>query len=153
MTEVPSIIIRRATTPAELESAFAIRRRVFLDEQKVPREEEFDDDDRTAIHVVAWLGDEATATGRLIIHPDHARIGRMAVLAPHRGRGIGRAVLEALLGYARARNVRRVFLHAQVHAIGFYEAAGFRAAGDVFEEAGIPHRSMELDLSAGATPA
>lgn len=141
-----AVAVRQATSQVDLERAFDIRRRVFLAEQKVPPEEEFDDDDRTAIQVIAWLGDEAVATGRLILRADHARVGRMAVLREHRGHGIGRAVLDELLRCARNMKVCRVILHAQVHAIGFYEAAGFRPLGDVFEEAGIPHRSMARDL-------
>lgn len=141
-----AVVVRRATSETDLARAFDIRQRVFLVEQKVPPEEEFDDDDRTAIHVIAWLGDAAVATGRLILRTDHARVGRMAVLREHRGHGVGRAVLDELVRSAQDLKVCRVILHAQVHAIGFYEAAGFLRFGDVFEEAGIPHRSMARDL-------
>jgi predicted GNAT family N-acyltransferase len=135
--------VRRITAPVDLEKAFEIRRRVFLVEQEVPPDEEFDDDDRRALHVLALAGSEAVGTGRLIFHDDHARIGRMAVLAQHRSRGIGRKILEELLRVAAERKVGKIVLHAQVQAIGFYQKLGFQAQGPVFEEAGIPHRVMQ----------
>ena len=135
--------VRRITQPADLERAFEIRRQVFLVEQKVPPEEEYDEDDKRALHVLALTGDEAIATGRLIVDEHYARIGRMAVVAEYRGHGVGRAILEELVRAATERGVKRIVLHAQVHAIGFYEALGFEASGAVFDEAGSPHRVME----------
>jgi predicted GNAT family N-acyltransferase len=135
--------VRRITTPADRERAFEIRRRVFLLEQKVPPDQEFDEFDKTALHVLAVVDGEAVATGRLVLQEEYARIGRMAVLAEHRAHGVGRAVLEELLRAANERGVARIVLHAQVQAIGFYEGFGFQASGEVFDEAGIPHRIME----------
>ena len=140
------IEVRPVITAAERDAAYAIRRRVFQDEQGVPAEEEFDADDEVALHVVAVDGDRAVGTGRLVLHPAHAKIGRMAVLREWRRRGVGRALLDALLAEARRRGAARAVLHAQVHAIGFYERAGFTAEGEVFDEAGIPHRRMEILL-------
>lgn len=137
------LTVRRITAPADLESAFEIRRRVFLIEQKVPPDEEFDEEDATALHVLAVADSEPIGTGRIVFRPDYARVGRMAVLSSHRAHGVGGAILEELLRAARERGVRRIVLHAQVHAIGFYERFGFAASGDVFDEAGIPHRVME----------
>lgn len=140
------IEVRHITSPDDLEQAFEIRRRVFLVEQKVSPDEEFDADDDHALHVLAVVDGRATATGRLLVGDGYARIGRMAVLADHRGHGVGRAILDELIRVAAERGVRRLVLHAQVHAIGFYEASGFRVSGDVFEQAGIPHRNMERVL-------
>ena len=147
MTADPSerIVVRRIFSEADLERAFAIRRLVFLVEQKVPPEEEFDAEDETAIHVLAFIGNEAVATGRLIARADHARIGRMAVLEDCRGHGVGHAVLQELMRIAREMRLRKLVLHAQVHAIGFYQSMGFHVVSDVFDEAGIPHRSMERE--------
>ena len=83
------------------------------------------------------------ATGRLL--PD-GHLGRFAVLAPWRGRGIGRAVMDSLLDEAESRKVACLMLHAQIQAEGFYRSFGFCADGDVFLEAGIPHRLMTKRL-------
>ena len=139
----PRVEVRRIATPVDLEKAFEIRRRVFLMEQNVPQDEEFDEDDKKALHVLAVVDGKAVATGRLVFREEYARVGRMAVLAEHRTHGIGRAILQELVHAATERGVRRIVLHAQVHAIGFYQAFGFQASGEVFEEAGIPHRVME----------
>lgn len=146
MTAHGSIEVRRVASKPDLDRAFEIRRLVFLVEQQVPPELEYDEDDERAIHVLAFVGNEAVATGRLVFHSDHARVGRMAVLAEHRGLGVGRAILQELLRAASERGEHRIVLHAQVQALGFYESLGFSARGDVFDEAGIPHRLMERTL-------
>lgn len=122
----------------------AIRETVFMHEQGVPEELEWDGLDPVCEHVLAYdERGEAIGTGRL---SEDGRIGRMAVLKPWRGRGLGRAILVALLERARKRSLARVSLAAQTYAIGFYEKYGFRATGDVFPDAGIPHQEMYLDL-------
>ncbi|WP_374351836.1 YbgC/FadM family acyl-CoA thioesterase [Limnohabitans sp.] len=128
--------------------ASPLRTEVFVDEQKVPAEMEWDEDDKTALHCVAVnrMG-MPLATGRLLQHaPGVARIGRMAVKKPMRGSDLGRRVLHALMDAARARGDRQVLLHAQCSAEGFYQRAGFAPHGAVFEEAGIAHIEMVRDL-------
>jgi predicted GNAT family N-acyltransferase len=143
-----------------------VRETVFVHEQQVPLELEWDEFDPVCAHVLAL--DAAGApigAGRLV--PDAAgvasgaesieiahrspwrecRIGRMAVLSPWRGRGVGAALLVRLVDAARARGCRRIELHAQVSALRFYERHGFAAYGEVFDEAGIPHRHMRRDLA------
>lgn len=120
-----------------------IRREVFIVEQQVPEEMEWDADDVTSVHALALLDGQPVGCGRLL--PD-GHIGRMAVRAPHRSTGIGRALLQALLAEARRRGMREVVLHAQTHALRFYETQGFVADGPVFDEAGIPHRRMSQAL-------
>jgi predicted GNAT family N-acyltransferase len=118
----------------------AVRDEVFGQEQKVARELDWDGGDPLCVHVVAT--DEAgrpIGTGR--IQPD-GRIGRMAVLASWRGRGVGRRILEALLEAARLRGLERVHLHAQIQAVSFYERNGFQMEGAEFMEAGIRHVNM-----------
>ena len=126
------------------EDAGRIRTEVFLDEQKIPAEMEWDDGDRTAIHAVAYNGlDQPVATGRLLqASPGVARIGRMAVHRAVRGSGVGRQVLDELLAMAMARGDREVMLHAQRSAEEFYLGLGFSPRGEPFEEAGIPHIEM-----------
>jgi len=125
-----------------------IRQAVFVDEQKIPAEMEWDSADASCLHAVAYnrLG-RPLATGRLLEHvPGVAKIGRMAVIAAMRGSKVGREVLEALMQAGRERGYREVLLHAQLSAEGFYTRAGFQRRGPVFEEAGIGHVEMVRPL-------
>lgn len=118
----------------------AIRSTVFVTEQHVPEELEWDGIDDACDHVLARTSDgNAVGTGRLL--PD-GHVGRMAVLGPWRRRGIGGALLQVLITIAQERGFDRIELHAQTHALGFYERYGFRAEGAEFIEAGIPHFRM-----------
>jgi YbgC/YbaW family acyl-CoA thioester hydrolase len=124
--------------------ASPLRTEVFVDEQQVPPELEWDEDDDTALHCVAVnrMG-LPLATGRLLQHASGvSRIGRMAVKKSMRGSALGRRVLDALMDAARARGDTRVVLHAQCSAQAFYQRAGFAPHGAVFEEAGIAHIEM-----------
>lgn len=129
--------------------ARAIRTEVFIDEQKIPIEMEWDESDADAVHAVAFnrFG-RPLATGRLLRHatPRVARIGRMAAIQSVRGSGVGRMVLDALMQAARARGDHEVRLHAQTSAQGFYARASFTPAGPVFDEAGIAHIEMTRAL-------
>ncbi len=123
--------------------ASPIRFTVFVDEQKVPVELELDEFDPLSCHALALAGDEAIGTGRLL--PD-GHIGRMAVLAGWRGRGVGALLLQALIDEAQRRGMARVVLNAQTHALGFYARFGFVPEGEEYEEAGLPHRTMGRSL-------
>jgi YbgC/YbaW family acyl-CoA thioester hydrolase len=128
--------------------ASALRTEVFVEEQRIPAHLEWDAADADALHAVAHnrLG-MPVATGRLLRHaPGVARIGRMAVSAPLRGGGLGRAVLDALVAAARERGDRQAVLHAQTSAAVFYRRSGFVERGEGFEEAGVPHIEMTRDL-------
>jgi predicted GNAT family N-acyltransferase len=126
------------------EAAAPIREQVFVAEQGVPRKLEWDDLDSASRHCVAWSPQGVpVATGRLL--PD-GHIGRMAVLAAWRGRGIGAEVLAALLEEARRRGLAAAVLHAQTHAAGFYRRFGFREEGPEYQEAGIAHVTMRRPL-------
>ena len=130
------------------EDASAIRTEVFVQEQRIPIEMEWDEADATCLHAVARnrFG-VALATGRLLEHvPGVAKIGRMAVLRSMRGSGVGREVLAALMKKARESGYREVLLHAQLSAVGFYLRLGFTQRGAVFEEAGIGHVEMVRGL-------
>ena len=125
------------------EQAAAIRLEVFVTEQGVPAALEMDELDAPSLHALAFDGDDAVGTGRLL--PD-GHIGRMAVLKPWRSRGIGSLILGRLMEAARQRGDRHVALSAQVHALEFYRAHGFRPEGPVYDEAGIPHQAMRRTL-------
>lgn len=116
-----------------------IRREVFIREQRVPESDEWDDDDNVSVHALARLNREPVGTGRL--NPA-GKIGRIAVIARLRGRGIGALILRRLLEAAHDRGIREPFLHAQLQAAPFYEKLGFRSEGEVFDEAGILHVRM-----------
>ncbi|GAA4356686.1 hypothetical protein GCM10023165_49950 [Variovorax defluvii] len=131
------------------EGAGALRRSVFIEEQRVPKELEWDEHDEGAVHAVAQnrLG-QVIATGRLVAGgtPGQGRIGRMAVHRVLRGGGHGAAVLRALEKAAMARGDRQVALHAQRSAEDFYRRLGYEAYGEPFEEAGIAHIEMRRAL-------
>jgi YbgC/YbaW family acyl-CoA thioester hydrolase len=125
-----------------------IRTEVFVKEQRIPAELEWDADDATAVHAVAYnrLG-QPVATGRLLPAAGGiAKIGRMAVHQVLRGCGFGEQVLRALAGEAQRRGDRGIELHAQRTARAFYARLGFAAQGEPYEEAGIPHITMTSAL-------
>jgi len=141
----PSFTVQPAEWMRDKAVLQAIRREVFVLEQRVPEAEEWDDMDAVCRHLLAYAPDGLPiGTGRLL--PD-GRAGRMAVLQPWRGQGAGRAILMALLAMARQSGFGEVLLHAQTHALGFYGKHGFTVYGDEFMEAGIPHFEMRLQLN------
>ena len=140
----PFIVARVQWREAETPLA-AIRKTVFVTEQKVPEALEWDGLDPECVHVLATAANGMPiGTGRLL--PD-GHIGRMAVLKDWRGRGVGGALLAALIEAAREAGHAQAQLNAQVHALGFYARYGFVAEGAVFDDAGIPHRAMTLTFS------
>ena len=120
-----------------------VRREVFVFEQSVPEELEWDEDDAVSVHALATLNREPVGTGRLT---PAGKIGRVAVLGSCRGHGLGRRIMKLLMDEARHRGLTGVELNAQVAVLPFYEKLGFRAEGEVFDEAGIPHRKMRRPL-------
>lgn len=135
----PSLHLHIADWPRDRETLRALRERVFIAEQQVPREIEWDGRDEEALHVLGTLEGKPVACGRLL---PEGKIGRMAVLQSHRGYGYGAALLRALVDAAREQGLSEVYLHAQQHAADFYRRAGFEPEGEPFEEAGIPHIAM-----------
>ena len=138
---------------SQLAAALAIRRAVFIEEQGVPESEELDEHDgdpatlTSALHVVGRVDGRVVGTGRLLLSyavGTNAHIGRVAVLAEWRRGGIGTALMRALEGAARERGFAGITLAAQLPAIPFYERLGYEVRGDVFLDAGIEHRWMDL---------
>lgn len=117
-----------------------LRTHVFIDEQQVPPELEWDEEDATAVHFVVFEA-PASALGCARLLPT-GQIGRMAVVSSRRGSGFGQALLQAAENSAISQGLHEVFLHAQTHAIPFYSRFGYRISSDEFMDAGIPHRTM-----------
>jgi len=139
-----SISIRILAWPEARAAAMSVRQTVFVVEQGVAPEIELDEWDAESEHALAYEpGGRVVGTGRLL--PD-GHVGRVAVLRDSRGRGVGGAILTALVDRAAARGMRRVVLNAQSHAVPFYARHGFAAFGDEFVEAEIPHRAMTREL-------
>lgn len=123
-------------------SAFALRRQVFVLEQHVPPDEENDAYDLTATHFVALQQGELVGTLRLLFLPEHVKIGRVAVARPARGQGIARKMIREAMQHARSIGKDRFYLTAQSDKLGFYERLGFVAFGPEFMDGGMPHRAM-----------
>ena len=142
----------RVKDSSELERCIEIRREVFIREQNVPEEIEIDGHDENCIHFLAYLAPkdslhQAVGTARLWIdETGRAKAQRVAVFKEVRGQGIGQDLMSALEKQARVDGFEDLWLGAQVHALAFYERLGYVAQGDVFLDAGIPHRTMVKSL-------
>lgn len=136
--------VEPATWLADMADLRSVRTEVFVLEQSVPEDEEWDEHDARSHHVIARDADDRPiGTGRLT--PMHT-IGRMAIMRDWRGKGVGAAILRVLLERARELHYPAVELHSQLHAVHFYARAGFVAFGDEYNECGIAHRNMRLEL-------
>lgn len=124
-----------------------LREAVFVVEQGIPIAIELDDDDSVALHLVARRGREVVGTARLVSKGKRGKIGRMAVTKGLRRKGIGTALIEFIKKVSVEMELKELLLHAQEAAIPFYARLGFSPVGKPFEEAGIPHRKMRLDVS------
>jgi predicted GNAT family N-acyltransferase len=143
MKPLPKVSVRPADWSVDREILKALREKVFIREQFVSADMEWDEFDSLSRHLVASVDGIPIGTGRLL--PD-GHIGRMAVLREWRGQGAGSALLTGLMEIARTLGMQRVLLNAQVQALPFYLRHGFQAEGDEFLDAGIPHRRMWRDL-------
>jgi predicted GNAT family N-acyltransferase len=135
--------IQRTTWEKGKELLSNIRYQVFVDEQKVPIELEIDTDDPLAAHVLCLVDGQPVGTGRIILD---GHIGRLAVLQAHRKQGYGNKILDHLELIAKENDLTQVFLNAQITAIPFYEKRGYTIISDVFDDAGIPHQTMQKTL-------
>lgn len=142
------ISIRPASWENDQELLREIRKVVFIEEQSVPVDLEWDGKDEQAWHWLAFISvngkDRPVGTCRML-HDGH--IGRMAVLAEYRQQGIGQQLLAAALQKAISEQLLEAYLYAQTHALAFYQRAGFTALGEEFMDAGIPHRTMRKPIA------
>lgn len=142
-----NLVVRKVETLRELEDAQEVRCRVFIEEQGISREEELDGLDMSSEHIIAYADNVPVGTVRIRYKGGvKAKLERVAVLRSYRGRGIGREIVEASMGLARANGAAEAVLGAQQAAIRFYERLGFHQTGEPFEEAGIPHIALTREL-------
>ena len=138
----PAYTFRIAEWPADEAAIRYVRECVFIEEQQIPAELEWDELDSQCIHVLAVV-ENRDAVGTARLEPT-GKIGRVAVLKPLRRKGIGTVMVQQLVAEARHAGYAEVYLHAQVDALHFYKKLGFSPEGAQFDEAGIPHRNMRL---------
>ena len=137
--------IRRARWPEDETRLKQVRENVFVKEQRVPVELEWDGEDAEAVHLLALdAAQHPIGTARLL---PSGQIGRMAVLKEWRNQGVGRALLNRLLAEAKQSDYPELFLNAQLTALAFYAQQGFQPEGEVFHEAGIPHQRMTRQVN------
>lgn len=135
------------TSDRELRSAFEVRRQVFIEEQGVSEDVEYDGYDTEALHMVAKDGERIIGTARVrFLAAGQAKIERMAILKPFRRKGIGRKIMAFLNEELRNRQIEQVILHAQYQVVAFYKSCGFEESGLPFWEAGIKHIRMHRRL-------
>ena len=132
------------TNDRELKEAFGVRKKVFVEEQGISEDLEFDNRDREALHVIVTDAERVIGTARVIFLTAHqAKLERMAVLRPFRRRGIGSRIISFLNEELKNRQVEQVVLHAQYAVVAFYKSCGFEELGLSFVEAGIKHIKMQ----------
>lgn len=139
--------IKQVTTRDELEDAFTVRKIVFVDEQQVPEEEEIDQFEDDATHVVLYDDQEKPAgAGRVRVLDGIGKLERICVLSTTRGTGAGRTIVKKLEDIVADQGVNKLKLNAQTHAIPFYEKLGYEVVSDEFMDAGIPHVTMIKEM-------
>lgn len=121
-----------------------IREQVFIQEQGIAPEDEWDDLDAIVLHFIVYDKEQPIATARLL--PQHS-VGRVAVLMPYRKQGIGKILMQHIIEYARQHKLPYLKLSAQTYVTAFYEALGFKVQGEVYQDCGIPHIDMVLELN------
>lgn len=136
---------RRIEVSTDIATCLRLRREVFIDEQGVTEADEIDDLDEQSTHLIAFVDDAPAGTARITIQGGIAKIGRVCVLRPYRGTGLGADLICKALQVAKGK-ATTAKLGAQVHALQFYERLGFVATGPVYDDAGIDHRDMVRDL-------
>ncbi|MEZ4774861.1 MAG: GNAT family N-acetyltransferase [Bacteroidia bacterium] len=140
--EPTHIVVGLADTDELYNHVFTIRTKVFVNEESVDQEDEYDGFDFLSNHYLAWYDGvpAGAARWRTIPATGNIRLERFAVLKAFRGKGVGEALVKKIL--SDVPRSKEIFIHAQVHNLGFYEKFGFVAEGEAFEEAGILHRKM-----------
>lgn len=130
----------------EHESLKMIRQKVFIEEQKVTSQLEWDGMDEEAIHFLAFKNEKAIGCARAFVIENYMQLGRMAVLKEYRGEGVGTALIEKAITTAKLNQLSAIYISAQCHAIDFYKKFGFEITSDIYLDAEIQHRDMKLEF-------
>ncbi|PGL72963.1 GNAT family N-acetyltransferase [Bacillus sp. AFS055030] len=136
-----------AQTDESIQDALKVRVEVFVEEQQISRELEFDGLDEKCIHFVSYDGEQPIAAGRLRIIESTGKVQRICVLSNYRGKKIGNEIMYLIHKTAKEKGLDQLVLHAQESAIPFYEKLGYKISSELFFEAGIPHAEMKLKLN------
>ena len=123
-----------------------IREKVFIEEQKVTPQLEWDGRDEKAIHFLAYQDEKVIGCARAFVIENHMQLGRMAVLKKYRREGVGTALIEKAITTAKLNQLSAIYISAQCHAIDFYKKFGFEITSDIYLDAEITHRDMKLEL-------
>ncbi|PIC79367.1 GNAT family N-acetyltransferase [Sporosarcina sp. P18a] len=141
---------KRIVTEEDLQKSFDIRKAVFVEEQHVPEEDEFDEFDvlgELCEHILVEHNGQAIASGRLRIVDGVGKLERICVLASHRSLGVGKVIVSGLEDIAKEKGIVSLKLHGQTHAEEFYRKLEYATTSDIFMEDGIPHIVMEKELA------
>jgi predicted GNAT family N-acyltransferase len=130
----------------ELEEAYTVRKTVFVEEQAVPLEEEIDAYEDEAEHFVMYDEGSPIAAGRFRLVDGYGKVERICVLKEARNTGAGKAIMNAIESYALKKDIHKLKLNAQTHAIRFYAGLGYEVASEEFMDAGIPHKTMVKEI-------
>ena len=130
----------------EDESLTMIRQKVFIEEQNVTSQLEWDGMDEEAIHFLAFKNEKAIGCARAFVIKNHMQLGRMAVLKAYRGESVGTALIEKVITTAKLNQLSAIYISAQCHAIDFYKKFGFEITSDIYLDAEILHRDMKLNF-------
>jgi len=130
----------------EYELLTMIREKVFIEEQEVTSQLEWDGMDKDAIHFLAFKDKKGVGCARAFVIQNRMQLGRMAVLREYRGEGIGSALIETAMTLAKLNQLSGIYISAQCHAIDFYKKFGFEVTSDIYLDAEIPHRDMKLNF-------
>jgi predicted GNAT family N-acyltransferase len=140
------VTVKIVETQKELEDAYSVRKTVFVDEQDVPLEEEIDAYEDEAEHFVMYHEGSPIAAGRFRFVDGYGKVERICVLQEARKTGAGKAIMNAIEKYAREKDIHKLKLNAQTHAIPFYAGLGYEIVSEDFMDAGIPHKTMVKEL-------
>ncbi|MEH7238290.1 GNAT family N-acetyltransferase [Bacillus sp. JJ1562] len=133
---------RIVTNNKELDDAFTVRKVVFVDEQNVPLEEEIDQFEDEATHIVLYDNNEPVGAGRFRVLDGYGKVERICVLASHRKKGAGNVIMQRMEDISKERGISKLKLNAQTHAENFYKKLGYETVSCLFMDAGIPHVTM-----------
>jgi predicted GNAT family N-acyltransferase len=140
------VTVKIVETQKELEDAYSVRKTVFVDEQDVPLDEEIDAYEDEAEHFVMYHEGSPIAAGRFRFVDGYGKVERVCVLQEARKTGAGKAIMNAIEKYAREKDIHKLKLNAQTHAIPFYAGLGYEIVSEDFMDAGIPHKTMVKEL-------